>query len=196
MAGLDPISPLARGFVHGLRDSGWIDERTVVIERRSAEGQPERAAAIFAELVAKDVDVIAMGGSQWLRDAAQRATRTIPTVALFDADPVLDGLVPSLSRPGGNLTGVRLTTGPEFLAKRLQFLKELAPGAARVACIASSEVWQSYRRTAAAADIPQVFTPIDRSDQFDEAFATILRERADALLTRVARSSMCSDRVS
>ena len=71
MAGPDPISPLARAFVHGLRDSGWIEERAVVIDRRSAEGQPERAAAIFAELVAKRVDVIAMGGSRCLREAAQ-----------------------------------------------------------------------------------------------------------------------------
>src|SRR5439155_5036088 len=144
MAGLDPASPLARAFVHGLRDLGWIEGRTVVIERRSAEGHPQRAPAIFAKLVALGVDVIATGGSRWLREAAQQATRTIPTVALFDADPVIDGVVPSLSRPGGNLTGVRLTTGGEFLAKRLQFLKELAPAVRRVACLASSEVWESY----------------------------------------------------
>jgi putative ABC transport system substrate-binding protein len=169
--------------VHGLRDLGWIEGRTIVIERRSAEGQPQRAPAIFAELITGGVDVIAMGGSRWLREAAQQATRTIPTVALFDADPVAEGVVPSLARPGGNLTGVTISTGGAFIGKRLQLLKELAPAVARVACIASSEVWESYRHGAAAADILPVFAPVDRSDQFEEAFATILREHADALLT-------------
>src|SRR5262249_4860452 len=67
--------------------------------------------------------------------------------------------------------------------KRLQFLKELAPAVARVACIASSEVWESYRRNATAADNPLVFAPVDHSEQFDEAFATVVREHADALVT-------------
>src|SRR5215831_15149445 len=143
-------------------------------------GQPQRAPAIFAELVTRGVDVIAMGGSRWLREAAQQATKTIPTVLLFDADPVAEGVVPSLARPGGNLTGVTISTGGEFIGKRLQLLKELAPAVTRVACIASSEVWESYRRSTAAADIPPVVAPVDRSEQFAEAFATILRERADA----------------
>jgi putative ABC transport system substrate-binding protein len=183
MAGSNPISPLARAFVHGLHDLGWIEGKTVVIERRSAEGDPQRAPAIFAELITRGVDVIAMGGSRWLRDAAQQATRTIPTVLLFDADPVAEGVVPSLARPAGNLTGVMVSTGGEFTGKRLQLLKELAPTVARVACIASSEVWESYRRITDDADIPPVFAPVNRSEQFDEAFATILRERADALVT-------------
>jgi len=106
MAGSNPISPLARAFVHGLHDLGWIEGQTVVIERRSAEGDPQRAPAIFAELTTRGVDVIAMGGSRWLRETAQQATKTIPTVLLFDADPVAEGVVPSLARPGGNLTGV------------------------------------------------------------------------------------------
>ena len=183
MAGSDPVSPLARAFVYGLRDFGWIEGQTVVIERRSAEGQPQRAPAIFAELMISGVDVIAMGGSRWLREAAQQATKTIPTVLLFDADPVAEGVVPSLARPGGNLTGVTISTGGEFIGKRLQLLKELAPAVTRVACISSSEVWESYRRSNATADIPPVFVPVDRSEQFDEAFAKILRERADALVT-------------
>jgi putative ABC transport system substrate-binding protein len=183
MAGPDPISSIARAFVHGLRELGWIEGQTVIIERRSAEGQPQRAPAIFAELMTRGVDVIAMGGSQWLRDAAQRSTKTVPTVVLFDADPVAEGVVPSLARPGGNLTGVTISTGGEFIGKRLQLLKELAPAVTRVACIASSEVWESYRRNTPAADIVPVFAPVDRTEQFEEAFATILRERADALVT-------------
>jgi putative ABC transport system substrate-binding protein len=183
MVGAVPVSPLARAFVHRLRDLGWVDGQTVVLERRSAEGQPQRAPAIFAELMTRGVDVIAMGGSQWLREAAQQATKTIPTVLLFDSDPVTEGVVPSLARPGGNLTGVMVSMGGELIGKRLQLLKQLAPGVARVACIASSEVWELYRRNTATADIPPVFAPVDRSEQFEEAFATILREHADALVT-------------
>ena len=182
MAGPDPVSPLARAFVHGLRDLGWIEGNTVTIERRSAESEPDRASAIFTELVARGVDVIAMGGSRWLRDAALGATRTIPIAALFDADPVAEGLVLSLARPGGNITGLTLTTGGEFLAKRLQLLKEIVPAARRVACVASSEVWESYRRRP-SVEIPPVFAPVDRIEQFEEAFATIVRERADAIVT-------------
>src|SRR5262249_49436036 len=152
---------------HGLRDFGWIEGGTVVIERRSAEGEPKRAPAIFADLAAQGADVIAMGGSRWLREAAQHATRTIPTVAFFDADPVAEGLVPSLARPSGNLTGVMISTGGEFIGKRLQLLKELAPRVERVACIASTEVWESYRQNAAAADISLLFAPVDDSGQFD-----------------------------
>ena len=180
MTGSNPTSPLARAFVQGLHDLGWIEGQTVVIERRSAEGDPQRAPAIFAELVARGVDVIAMGGSRWLREAA---TRTVATVLLFDADPIAEGVVSSLARPGGNLTGVTISTGGEFLGKRLQLLKELAPAVARVACIASNEVWESYRRITAGADVPPVFAPVNRPEQFDEAFVTILRERADALVT-------------
>jgi putative ABC transport system substrate-binding protein len=183
MEGSNPKSPLALAFVHGLRDLGWIEGQTITIERRSAEGDPRRAPDIFAELVSRNVDVIAMGGSQWLREAARQATRIIPIVLLFDADPVTEGVVQSLARPGGNLTGVMVSTGGELMGKRLQLLRELAPAAARLACIATSEVWESYRRSAAAAEIPPIFAPVDRSEQFDEAFATILHERADALVT-------------
>jgi putative tryptophan/tyrosine transport system substrate-binding protein len=108
---------------------------------------------------------------------------SLPTVLLFDADPIAEGVVPSLARPGGNLAGVMISTGGELIGKRLQLLKKLAPAAARVACIASSQVWESYSSSAADAEIPPVFAPVNRSEQFDEAFATILRERADALVT-------------
>ena len=181
MAGPHPTSPLVRAFVHGLRDAGWIDGSTVTIERRSAEGQPSRAPGIMSELVARGVNVIAMGGSKWLRDAAQEATTVVPTIVIFDANPVSEGLVKSLAAPSGNLTGVTLSTGPEFLFKRLQFLKETAPNAKRIACLASSEVLDSFRRI--DTGLLSIFVPVDRSEQFDEAFATMLREQVDALVT-------------
>jgi hypothetical protein len=88
ITGPDLVFPPARAFVHRLRDLRWIEGRTVVIERRSAEGRPERAPAILAELAARGFDVIMVGATGWLLDAAQRATRTIPIIALFTEDPV------------------------------------------------------------------------------------------------------------
>lgn len=95
MLGPNPVSPLARGFVHGLRDLGWIDGASVIIDRRSAEGDPQRAPTIFAELLARGVDVLMVGGVRWLQDAPQRATRDIPTVTDFSEDPVAAALLPA-----------------------------------------------------------------------------------------------------
>jgi putative tryptophan/tyrosine transport system substrate-binding protein len=183
MAGPDPSSPLARAFIHGLRSVGWHDGHNIVIERHSAEGRPERAAHILAELAARPVDVIAMGGSKWLREAAQRATKSIPTVALFDSDPVADGIIGSLGNPGGNLTGVTLTTGPGLLAKRMQLLRELAPSVRNVACLASSEVIATYRGSGEATAPPGIYASVDDPSQFDEAFAAIKSAGADAIVT-------------
>ena len=182
MAGPDPVFPVARAFVHGLRDLGWIDGRTVVIERHSSGNDPQRAPAIFAGLLARGADVIALGGARWLHEAALAATRTIPIVALFSEDPVAAGRIASLARPGGNLTGVVQATGPEFFAKRLQLLLELAPRATRVAFLAPSGVLEQFRSVAPPGGVTIVPVEIDVATQFDAAFATILRERADALM--------------
>ncbi len=123
MLGTDPAIPFVRAFVHGLRDLGWIDGRSVVIERRTAEGTPQRAPAIFSELVERGVDVIMVGGERWLQDAERAATKTIPIVASFRDDPVAAGVITSLARPGGNLTGITFTSGPEFYGKRLPLLR-------------------------------------------------------------------------
>ena len=101
-------------------------------------------------------------------------------VALFSTDPVADGVIASLARPGGNLTGVTTDTGPEMAAKRLQLLKEMAPGIARVAFIGQREFFDSYMRHP-AAEPPAFFAQVDRPEQYDEAFAAIERERIDAL---------------
>jgi putative ABC transport system substrate-binding protein len=182
MAGPDPAFPPARAFVQRLHALGWIDGQTIVIERRSAEGQPGRAAAVLGELVARGVDAIMVGATDWLRDAALQATRAIPVVALFTEDPVVEGLVASLARPGGNLTGVATTAGREVDEKRLQLLRELTPSAARVAFLGRRSAWESYRSGANAGMLPHVFAPVDRPDDYEEAFAIVRRERTDALL--------------
>ncbi len=180
--GPDPIAPLPRAFVHGLRDLGWIDGRTVTIERRSAEGDPQRAPVVLAELVARDVDVIMLGGLRWLHDAALKATQTIPIVAMFTDNPVAAGLIASLARPGGNLTGVTLATGLEFQSKRLQLLGELAPNIARVAFLAPREVLEQYRGVARTDGVTVIPVQVDFPEQLTEAFAIVQAERADALM--------------
>ena len=100
MVGSDPIHPPTRAFVHALRDLGYIEGRNLVLERRSAEGQFERFGDIVAGLVRLKVDVIMTGGNPPAR-AAKAVTTTVPIVAVAVADPVADGLVQSLARPGG-----------------------------------------------------------------------------------------------
>jgi putative tryptophan/tyrosine transport system substrate-binding protein len=181
LAGPDPTNPLARAFVHALRDLGWIEGRNVVIERWSAEGQPERVPAIFSALIARRVDVIVVTGNLWLMHAAQQATRDIPIVALFNVNPVTERLVTSLGRPGGNLTGLTILTGHEMQEKRLQLLKEVAPRIARVAFLGQQQHLDANRSVARSFGVSGSFVEVDRSDQFDAALATILRERADAV---------------
>ncbi len=180
ITGPEPVYPIMRAFLQGLSDHGWVDGRTVVIERRSFESRPERAPAIFADLAARGVDVIVYTWVQSSYDAVNKMTPTIPTAALFATDPVADGIIASLARPGGNLTGVTVDTGLEFVAKRLQLLKEIAPGIVRVAIVGQREFLESYARRAVAG--PTVFfAPVDGPEQLDEAFAAIERERIDAL---------------
>ena len=182
MAGVDPLGVNMRAFERGLRDLGWIDGRTVTIERQSSEGQSQRAVAILAEVVARRPDVILLGGARWLHEAALRATNTIPLVTPFGEDPVAAGLISSLARPGGNLTGVTRTTGPEFYAKAFQFLRDIAPGVTRLAFLAPREALDAFQTVAASAGITVIPVQVDTSEQLDAAFSNILRERADALV--------------
>jgi putative ABC transport system substrate-binding protein len=182
IAGASPAFLPAHAFVQRLRELGWLDGRTVIIERRSAEGRRDRASAILAELVARGADLIMVGATDWLQEASQQATRTIPIIGLFTEDPVAAGLVASLARPGGNLTGVTTATGPELYDKRFQLLKELAPKSTRVAFLGRRSAWETFRIRAKDATPVLVFAPVDRPEEFEDAFAIVLRERADALL--------------
>jgi len=121
-------------FLQGLRDLGYIEGRNVVIEYRDAEGNPERLPALAAELVALKVDVIFATGTPHAM-AAKQATRTVPIVFLGATDPVADGLVTSLARPGGNVTGLSTSAAPEIVGKRLELLTQAVPGLSRVAIL-------------------------------------------------------------
>src|SRR6185295_19912287 len=117
---------LREAFLQGLRDLGYVEGRNVVIEYRYAEGKPERLPVLAAELVALKVDVI-VTVSNTTALAAKQATRTVPIVFTAVADPVAAGIVTSLARPGGNVTGLA-SLGSELVGKRLELLKQAIPG--------------------------------------------------------------------
>ena len=123
-------------FRQGLRELGYVEGKNIVIEWRSAEGKPDRLPALAAELVRLKVDIIVTGGATATR-AAKEATVTIPIVMTQDSDPVGNGFVASLARPGGNITGLS-TLAPELSGKRLELLKEIIPRLSRVAVLGTS----------------------------------------------------------
>jgi len=184
MAGPDPASPLPRAFIHKLRDLGLSEGRNVIIERRSAEGRPERLPRIMEELVRLGVDVIICTGDPGV-GAAQRATATIAIVGIID-DPLDLGLVDALNRPGRNITGIGDQSA--IHGKRLQLLKEAVSGVKRVAVLGYREAsdppagWSSELATAAGSlGVELLWSKAVVRDDLESAFATILRQRADGL---------------
>jgi putative tryptophan/tyrosine transport system substrate-binding protein len=184
MIGADPIHPLARTFVHTLRALGYLQGQNLVLEHRSAEGQFERFPEIMRELVATRVDVIVTNANP-MTQAARDVTGTIPIVMAYSVSPEEHGLVQSLSRPGGNVTGLTMNVGSEIPGKQLQLLKELLPRLSRVAFLHSKEqVAEGMQNGEPAARklgitlLPAEHTPTDYTD----AFAYIAREQPDALV--------------
>ncbi len=174
-------------FLRTLRGLGWIEGQNLIIEYRWAEGNVDRLPGLAAELVARKVDVIvAPAGSAAL--AAKNATSSIPIVMIFASDPVETGLVASLRRPGGNITGTTFTPGPEIFGKQLQILKEAVPHASRVAVLSNpadaSFALQVRQVEATARSLGIRLQHVDARgpEEFASAFAAMERERADALL--------------
>jgi putative tryptophan/tyrosine transport system substrate-binding protein len=120
-------------FRQGLRELGYVEGKNIVIDWRSADGKLDRLPALAAELVRRKVDIIVTSGGAATR-AAKEASRTIPIVMTNDSDPVSDGIVTSLARPGGNITGLS-TLAPELNGKRLEMLREVVPKLSRVAVL-------------------------------------------------------------
>jgi putative ABC transport system substrate-binding protein len=176
-------APWTAAFVQRLHELGWIDGRTVAIQYRWAEGRAERSAQMAAELAHLKVDVIVTGGNAAL--AAKQASSVIPIVFALVDDPIGTGLVASLARPGGNITGLSMQA-TDLAGKRLALLREVAPGLRRLAIMANVEY------PAAAAEMAQVqaaartlgFDPtvseMRRAEDIAPAFEA-LKDRADAL---------------
>ena len=186
MSGPEPAHAHVRAFVSRLRELGWEDGRNLVLEYHGAENRRERAQAILADLAARNVDLIyatATAGGATVATDALRATRTIPIVFASGTDVVAAGLVSSLARPGGNATGVTIAAGPEMIGKRLELLKEIAPRIKRVAYIDPKSFNIDFlRQFAARLGLVPIIAEVERAEDYDAAFATVRRERADALL--------------
>jgi putative ABC transport system substrate-binding protein len=174
-----------RAFRHGLKEAGFVEGENVAIEYRWAEGQYDRLPALAAELVRRQVAVIAATGGSPVALAAKAATATIPIVFSVPEDPVRLGLVASLARPGGNATGINFFSG-ELAAKRLGLLRELVPAAARVALLIDPATMDSIledAKTAARTMGLQIqVVHASTSRDIEAAFASFGRERPDALL--------------
>src|SRR5215470_9622666 len=173
------------GFRQGLRELGYVEGQTIVLEVRWAEGRSERLPELVAELVGLKVDVLVAGGSPAAL-AAKNATQTIPIV-MVAADPVGVGLIANLSRPGGNVTG--LSYFNEALSgKRLQLLKEIVPGLARVGVLKNPNVtghpiyWKDTEVAAQRLGVALDALEVRRPEDFEAAFATAKQRNAQSLL--------------
>ena len=172
-------SPRIAAFLKGLRDLGWIEGQNLAIEWRFADGQLGRLAELAADLARIGVDAIVTAAAPSAL-AAQGATRTIPIVVLDPGDPVGLGLVASLARPGGNITGVS-SIAPELAAKRLALLKETVPAMVRVAVLANAAILPAeiaMRELEAAAKVLGVqiqLVQIQGVKGIEQAFAEITR---------------------
>jgi len=184
--GIIDDSPMWNAFRHGLRDLGYLEGQNIAFEHRYAGGLPDRLAWVAVELVRRPVDLIATFGTPPTL-AAKQATTTIPIVMMGVGDPVGAGLVPSLARPGGNITGNTIL-GPEVAGKRLQLLKEVIPSLSRVAFLwnpdNASHPAQLAEVRGAVATLGIKLHPlaVRSPDEFDNAFAAMMRERPDAFL--------------
>jgi len=181
-------SARVEAFRQRLRELGYVEGKNIVIEYRSAEGKLDRLPALAAELVRLKVDVIvtATGGRDIL--AAKKATATIPIVFAGTGDPVGDGLVSSLARPGGNITGLSLMT-PDLDGKRLELLKEVFPKVARVAflwdvgSVRGNRPLTDMEAAAKALGLKLQSLPVRSLDDFESAFARAKRDGVQALIT-------------
>jgi len=176
-------------FLERLRDLGYVQGRNVVIEYRSAEGQLERLPVLAAELVALKVDVIVAAGGTLVALAATRATKTVPIVFIGAGDPVTSGLVASLARPGGNVTGPSALS-PELVGKWLELLTQTIPGVSRVALLwqpgavgerTEKDMLNGAEFAARALGVQLQVVEARGPSDIDKAFSDIIKAHAGAL---------------
>ncbi len=187
LAGPDPKHPHARAFVHRLRELGREDGRTMKLERYGPGNDAEQAQRILADLATRNVAVIfaasAVRGTL-VAIMAMKQTRSVPIVFAGGSDPVAAGLVASLARPGGNVTGITTDAGPQIIGKRLQLLKELLPGVTKIAYLGtpSPTYREIIREAAAQLRLDLIAFEVDGAKKLDEAFARTASEGAQAMV--------------
>jgi len=194
LSGSPPSSIKARteAFRQGLRDLGYVEGKNIVIEWRSGEGKRDRFPAVAADLVRLKVDLIVTAGPLVTR-AAKQATSTIPIVMAQDPDPVGNGFVASLARPGGNITGLS-SLAPGLTGKQLELLKEIVPKLSRVAVFETStrpgnaQTLREVELAAGAFGVQLQYLDILSPQDIETAFQAAVRERADGALWFVTGS--------
>jgi len=181
-----PSAPSLAAFHQGLSETAYVEGHNVAIEYRWAEGHYDRLPALAADLVGRKVDVIATFGTPGIQ-AAKSATSTIPIVFMGGGDLVAAGLVASLARPGGNLTGVSIM-GPELNPKRLELLSDLVPQARVIALLvnpnsaAAEPTIRGVQEAARAKGLQLLILKAGTESEIDDAFATLIERHAGALL--------------
>jgi putative ABC transport system substrate-binding protein len=181
----DQASSIRGAFEESLRELGYVEGRNLVVERRYAAFKYDRLPDLAAELVRLKPDVIVTGGNPSIA-ALKQATTTVPIVIAWAIDPVGAGLVTSLTRPGGNITGSTLITGPEFIPKQLEILNEIVPKLSRVAIL--RQTGGSGAETAALESAGRklgltiLFADVRTPNDIEGAFATMTQSRAGAFL--------------
>jgi ABC-type uncharacterized transport system substrate-binding protein len=177
---------LDEAFRQGLRELGYVEGQNIAIEYRSAEGKDERLPGLAAELVRLKVDVI-VAASPPAIEAAKQATKTIPIVFTVSGDPVAEGFVASLARPGGNLTGLT-TIGPELVGKQLEMLKTVAPKVSRVAVLQNpsnqghAPMLRQAEGAARALGVQLQVLKARTPSEIEAAFAAMSNQRAGGVL--------------
>jgi len=170
----------------GLPDLGWVEGKNIVFEYRWADGKYDRLPDLAADLVRLKVDALVTGGTPGVR-AAKQATATIPIVMTGSGDAVATGLVASLARPGGNITGLTDFV-PELMAKRLELLKEAMPRTGRVAVLVNPDNpmqapgFKAMESTARSLKVELQKVEVRRPDEFERAFSTMAKSRVDAVV--------------
>ena len=180
------VAARTEAFRQGLRELGYVEGKNIVIEWRFAEGKADRLPALAAELVRLKVEVIVTSGPTVTR-SAKEATVTIPIVMAFDNDPVGNGFVASLARPGGNITGLS-TLAPEISGKQLELLKEIVPKLSRVAVLGTStnpgnaQALKEIELAARAFRVQLQYLDVRGAKDIETAFRAASKGRADAVL--------------
>jgi ABC-type uncharacterized transport system substrate-binding protein len=187
MRGGSPTDPEVEAFRQGLRELGYVEGRNVIIDYRNTEGRTDRFAGVAAELVRLKVDIIVAAGGSAVVLAAKPATDTIPIVMTNPGDPVAIGVVASLARPGGNVTGLT-SSSTDLSGKRLELLKEAVPKLSRVAVLwspAESGNARNFKETEDAAQslrLKLLSLGLRTQDDLDNALQSSIKDRAEALI--------------
>ena len=186
-------------FRQGLRELGYVEGESFVIEYRSADGHDDRFAALASDLVRSKVDVLVARGTPAAL-AAKQATRTVPVVITGVGDPVGQGVVASLARPGGNITGLSAAV-TEIFPKRVQLLKELAPQTSRLAGLfnmsnpALPPQWKEVEKAARTLGIEPLLLDVRKAEDLEPAFEAAIRQRADGLIVGIDTLTQANHRL-